>query len=704
MRTLVVFAFAAAACDSSPQHPRDGGIPDGGAPLRACATTFSLKSGGQTVGVAGEWNQFDATKTPMTAGAGGAFTAEVTLSPGSYGYKFVVDGNYQLDPANPYSKYVGGIENSVVEVEDCRAPQLAFRALSKSAAGALHAEVQYIDGSEGAGLGTLTVDLDGQPATPAVSPTGLVTVEASGLGKDKHRLTLDAKDKKGRAATTLRIPFFVEDQPFDFRDGVFYFAFTDRFRDGDPSNDATVANVDARANFGGGDFAGITAAIGEGYFDRLGVRTIWVSPANPNPEHGELGTDGRLYSGYHGYWPTADSTTQKRFGSLNAMKAMVKAAHQHGMRVVVDVVLNHVHKEHPFYVAHASDGWFNGDGSCVCGGANCDWTTHALDCWFTNYLPDLDYRNFDAMKAMIDDALFWAIEVDVDGFRVDAVKHFYPAATRRLRAKLHDTLEQVGTLYYLVGETFDGDRGLIHSFIGPSELSAQFDFPLYFSVRDDIGGGGSLRDLEAAAVASDQAFGEAPMSPFLGNHDVPRFVTQAAGMVVGDGKDQAWSNPPGAPPSDAYGKLRLAIAYVLTQPGVPLLYYGDEIGMPGTADPDNRRMMKWSGYSGDEQATLDWARKVGSARGASPALQRGSRITLWVDDTLYVYARVNGPFVAVVAINKGGARSESVPVRVETPIADGTTFTDKLGGPSLTAANGHLPVMIPASSAAIWVP
>ena len=84
---------------------------------------------------------------------------------------------------------------------------------------------------------------------------------------------------------------------------------------------------------------------------------------------------------------------------------------------------------------------------------------HALDCWFEPYLPDLNYQSYDAMKTMIDDAIYWAREADVDGFRVDAVKHFLPAATRRLRSELHDQLEHAGPLYYLVGETFDGDRG-----------------------------------------------------------------------------------------------------------------------------------------------------------------------------------------------------------------------------------------------------
>jgi glycosidase len=633
----------------------------------------------------------------------------VTLLPGSYAYKLVVDGNWQLDPQNPYSKYVGGVENSVVEVDDCNDPRIDFVSLSKSADGALKAEAQYTDGASMAGIdpAKLTVLLDGAPVTLThLLPDGQITVEASGLAKDKHRLSIGATDRAGHVAEALEIPFFIEDQPFDFRDGLLYFAFTDRFRNGQPSNDAPVAGVDDRANYHGGDFDGIRAAVEEGYFDALGVRTLWISPPNANPDHSELGADGRQYSGYHGYWPTAGRTVQKRFGDLESLRALIRAAHKRGMRVIIDSVLNHLHKEHPLYVQHQNDGWFNGDGTCVCGGTNCDWTVHALDCWFMPYLPDLNYENFDAMKTMIDDALYWARELDVDGFRVDAVKHFLHAATRRLRSKLHDELEHAGTLYYLVGETFDGDRGLINSFIGPNELSAQFDFPIYFAVRDALAGGGSLRSLESAGHDSDQAFGTAPMSPFLGNHDVPRFLSLAANMVVSDGKDQAWTGPPAAPTDSVpYAKLRLGLTFVGTQPGVPLIYYGDEYGEPGAGDPDNRRPMRFTGLSADEQATLAHTRKVGQARAQLEALQHGVRAPMWADDDLLVYARVSGTHVAVVAINRSASqRQQAVPVPDNVPLADGTVLSDRLGGAGVTIGGKSLPLVLPALSSAIWAP
>src|SRR5205823_3468875 len=125
----------------------------------------------------------------------------------------------------------------------------------------------------------------------------------------------------------------------------------------------------------------------------------------------------------------------------------------------------------------------------------------------------------------------------------------------------------------------------------------------------------------------------AVMSSILGNQDVPRFLSRAAGMVAADTTAQAWTAPPAAPTTDdPYDRMLLAFTFLLTQRGVPLLYYGDEIGMPGTGDPDNRRFMRFgTDLSTREQHLLDRVKIVAKARGTLPGLQRGARQTLLTD-------------------------------------------------------------------------
>ena len=710
----------------------DGGIiqtGDGGVvPQRACGTVFRYHGAAPTaVSVAGEFNGFDVTKSKLSGpDANGDWSVKLDLAAGAYAYKIVTSdaanvATWILDPQNPYTKFVGGVENSVVEVDDCKTPQLTFAALTKSADGTLHAEVQYVDGSQASGLdpASVSVTLDGQPAGGAtLDGSGRITVDTKGLAKTKHRLIAKAADKAGRAAVDLHVPFWIEDRPFDFRDGLMYFAFTDRFRDGDPSNNVAAPGVDARANYQGGDYAGIEAAVADGYFDALGVRTLWLSPPNSNPDGGFVGTGNHQYSGYHGYWPIKPRDVQPRFGTLAALKSLVARAHAHGIRVIVDAVLNHVHQEHPYWQMHQGDGWFNplmvNGQTCTCSdAAGCgNWGTARETCWFQPYMPDIDYTKWEALVAMVDDAVYWAREADVDGFRVDAVKHFKLAATVRLRQKLHDQFEWTGPLFYLVGETFDGDRTLINSFIGPHALHAQFDFPIYFSIVNTFATySSSLRELEGAATQSDAVFGAAPMSPFIGNHDVSRFLSMAAGMLTSDPQGQAWSGPPAAPTvEDAYFKQRLALTFAATSPGVPMVYYGDEYGQPGAGDPDNRRFMKWptaaAPLSPFEQATLDVSRKLGAARQELTALRRGDRRTLWIDDNHYVYARSSGSEVAVVVINRdfNAAFTQAVPVPANLPLADGTVLKDRLGGPSVTVTNHSLAIAQGVHSSAVLAP
>ena len=466
----------------------DGGIPttgDGGVvPQRACGTTFTFHGAAPTtVSVAGEFNNWDATANKLTGpDSMGDWSATVMLAPGAYAYK-VVTGDaagmltWQLDPATPYTKFVGGTENSVVEVDDCKPPLLQFKALTKTPDGALHAEVQYVDGSDAAGIdvSTVTVSLDGAAAGGAsIDGNGLITVDTTGLAKTKHRLVFHAADKAAHIAVDLHVPFWIEDQPFDFRDGLMYFAFTDRFRNGDPSNDTPTAGRRRARQLSRRRLAPASSSRSkDGYFDALGVRTLWLSPPNAQPRrrlhrHRRpplhrlsrlLALDGPRRAAALRHARRAQGTGRRpRTRTASASSSTpcsttctrsTRTGRCTERRLVQPGSTAAVHLRH-------------GPPTAAATGTR---RSRRLHCFLpslpagSTYMPDLDYTSYDALTAMIDDALFWAREVDVDGFRVDAVKHFLLTATTRLRGKLHDTFEHAGPLFYTVGETFTAIAG-----------------------------------------------------------------------------------------------------------------------------------------------------------------------------------------------------------------------------------------------------
>jgi len=264
----------------------------------------------------------------------------------------------------------------------------------------------------------------------------------------------------------------------------------------------------------------------------------------------------------------------------------------------------------------------------------------------------------------------------------------------------------------MVGETFTGGYGgtcgggpdFIMQYISPIELDGQFDFPLFWVILDVFAKESADYNWLASAVDGlARCYGSFPvMSPFLGNHDVARFVSVANGNETGN----PWGNPPPVPSGDGpYARLRLAFVFLLTLAGAPLVYYGDEIGLPGGADPDNRRMMKFTGLSGSEQAVLDTVKKAGTARKEHAALRRGGRATLHVDANFYVFARGTGADAVIVALNRNGFPVTSSPLSLTSiGVGAGTAFTDVMAGGSATVnGSGQLVLTVPAKSGAIYV-
>ncbi|MCA9680516.1 MAG: hypothetical protein H6708_14905 [Kofleriaceae bacterium] len=488
----------------------------------------------------------------------------------------------------------------------------------------------------------------------------------------------------------------------DWRDAVLYFVMIDRFANGDSGNDSPLG-LEPPADYEGGDLVGLRQKIEEGYFEDLGVNALWITSPLDNADGAGVGADGHNYSGYHGYWPKDLDSVESRIGTEAQLEDVVRVAHEHGLQVILDYVMNHVHEESPVYQSHQDWFWPNDNGAggnCVCG-SGCSWddSYQRKRCWFTSYLPDFNFTNGDARNYSVSNAIMWAKKIGADGYRLDAVKHIEDSWLTDLRARLNAEV-QGDQVFYLVGETYTGDRDLIKYYVNPSTmLDGQFDFPLRAQILEKIlRRAGNLGDLVSFLDSNADFYGPgAVMSTFIGNHDVPRVIHIAEDTPLfgdwDDGKGRAWSNQPQLPTS-RHPFERVAVAYTLlmTTPGVPLIYYGDEIGLPGAGDPDNRRMMEWSGLTADQTWLRERMTALIHARKQHVALRRGTRQTLGVTADVYTYAMSGGGETLYVVLNRGDGASAA------QGLPSGN-YRDLLTGDTLTA-----PVQAPARTGLVLQP
>ncbi len=499
---------------------------------------------------------------------------------------------------------------------------------------------------------------------------------------------------------------------YDWRDAVVYFVFVDRFLDGDSSNNGSVpSGVQFPAQYQGGDWKGVTTKINAGYFSDLGANVLWLTVPVKNADSfaGKgVGGDSHLYSSYHGYWPYDTAQPEPRFGSLQELKDLVTAAHNKSLRVIFDYAMVHVQKDSPIY--QNNPGWFwpnsyNG-GDCICG-QNCSWDAQFDRCWFTDYLPHWNYTVSAARDFSVNAALQWVKDTGVDGFRLDAIKHVDVSWLTQLRSQIQTQIianQKPQQRFYMVGETYDFfNRDFIKSFVDPkTKLDGQFDFPLRRMIIESVLLKAQGMDALASFMDTNDYYygGNAIMSTFIGNHDLPRVVHLAQepplwGGQGDDGKNLAWQSQPGLPGDQkAFDKLANAFAVLLVNHGAPLIYYGDEYGMAGAGDPDNRRMMQWSGYSPGQQYVHDRIKALTTIRAAHPALRRGQRTTLVSNADLWLFVtKTPVPQDEVfVAINRGDS-DKSVSVLPNVTLTELVT-NQTITGPTVT---------VPARQTRVWI-
>jgi glycosidase len=479
-------------------------------------------------------------------------------------------------------------------------------------------------------------------------------------------------------------------------DDVIYFIMPDRFADGDPSNNNPAKSpglLDRTKGryYHGGDFQGIIDRLP--YLKDLGVTALWINPVYDNTDrlderetYPEVeGGPKRPTTAYHGYGAIDFYGVEEHYGDMKKLRELVDKAHAAGLKVIQDQIANHTSPYHPWATDRPTPTWFYGTVESHLSNNWQKWTTmdpHAtrstqrrnLEGWFIDILPDLNQDDEEVRRYLIQNTLWWLGQVGFDAIRMDTLPHVPRHFWRDWSAAIRAEYPRVNIL----GELFDGDPALLAYFqkgrVGHDGLDTGidtlYDFALFYAVRDAFAKGESVRKL-ANVLAHDYLYpNPRALVPFLGVHDMARFMNEQGATVEG---------------------LKLAQTFVMTTRGTPLLYYGDELAMPGGGDPDNRRDFP-GGFAGDprnaftkagrtavENGVFEHLKRLAKLRAELPALRHGAVLHLYDEEQQTVFARVHEGQTVLVAINND-TKSATITFPLAGPmLIDRTLLIDRLG-------------------------
>ena len=484
---------------------------------------------------------------------------------------------------------------------------------------------------------------------------------------------------------------------------VVYLIMPDRFANGDTTNDQTAKSpglIDrGKARYyHGGDLAGIRQRLA--YLKSLGITAVWLNPIYDNNDRlNEKETyDGQPITDYHGYGAVDFYAVDEHLGDLATFKRLVDDAHRMGIKIILDMVANHTGPHHPWVNDSPTPTWFHGTAAKHLANTWQVWTLAdpysapamreaTLDGWFIDILPDLNQSDPEVARYIIQNTLWWAGVSGLDGIRQDT----WPYVPRSFWRDWMTAIRREYPSMDVVGEVFDGDPSLVAFFQGgrrgwdgiDTRVDALFDFPLLFPLRRAFAEGKSLREV-AQMLSRDHLYpNPGSLMTFLGNHDVRRFMNEPGASVDG---------------------LKLAYTFLLTVRGTPLVYYGDEVAMPGGGDPDNRSYFQcgWtcdtndafdaSGRTPDEQAVWSHVQRLLRLRAERRDLRTARMEHLQAGEQSFVYRRGR----TVVALN-----NDTAAVTIRLPGA--SLPEDALGiCPRPRAENGAVMITIPRRSGCVF--
>lgn len=494
------------------------------------------------------------------------------------------------------------------------------------------------------------------------------------------------------------------------QDDVIYFILTDRFYDGDPNNNFDVDKENPRA-YHGGDFEGIIQKIP--YLKHLGITALWITPVYVNTHLPEFSSWG-----YHGYWPKDFESIDPHLytpvsglpeGGKEYLKRLCDVLHENGIKLILDMVVNHVGYNHPAFgkkeKTKVKSYWFNRPGSVT------------VEEMFLSGLPDLDQQNIEVADYLINVTLDWIRETGIDCIRMDTARHVEHIFWYYFKTLVKGKYPNVS----LLGEVLVNDIDELSRFQQHFAFDSLFDFPLQKALSDVFIYGQSFNVLVRPGLDENETPGilnkdnvytnHNRLVTLLDNHDLSsRFFSAALAHYNGDR-------------TIAQAAYKMALTLIMTTRGIPQIFYGNEIGLEGFSDPDNRRDMPWEIFGEDLQPTTDHPmerslfqsiKRLIQLRKENQALCWGSLVTLYADYFIYVYLREFQGNLAIITMNNGRdpmpdnlsisiSQNMNIPPRIKS-LAEDRILRDALSSsPSIHIKEGRFDLRLGGKTAAVYL-
>lgn len=607
------------------------------------------------------------------------------LTDGKTHYRYKANGAYVVDAFNSNSEKYNNEDYSYFEYYKLNATVTA-EVMNKSFNYNENDVVKFKVKQDSSDAKTLEVasasidvsSLGGSNAMPIEPELQAVTISATTdttLGIKTLPITVtDQYGNKFSTTVDVEITDRVKEnkKDFDWDEAVVYFMMTDRFFDGNKSNNtASGANTygENPGLYHGGDFAGVTAKLK--YLQDLGVNTIWITPIVENIKGVAVTDEGSedvpYNAAYHGYWASDFTKLNPTLGTTEEFKTMISEAHKRGMRIMVDIVVNHAGygTESTFADMLRDKSVSEGD----------------IKSWQSG-LPDFATENADVRAKLVEWQTAWMKDYGVDYFRVDTVKHVDSTTW----AALKNSTTKVNSSFKMIGEYFGAGYASNGSSLGTGQMDADLDFDFNDQATSFVSG--NISSVEKFLSARNSALNNAYMTgQFLSSHDEDGFK---ASLMNGKKYTE----------DKATSAALVAATLQLTAKGIPVIYYGEEVGLSGLNNypyQTNRYDMDFSKATKDNVTYQHYKNLLSIRNAYTDVFARGSRnVVASSDEEGYdVVSRSYGGTTLYVGMNiKDTAKEVKVPVS----LAAGTEVKDLYSGATYTVGSDKtVAVTIPAA-------